>query len=144
MKTRLGRRLWLFAVLAMVAAALVPSRTHAQTAVSTLLGTWNAPAGSAFAQVVVGGSPGAYTIDVKASCTPTPCDWGTRPLTVYGASASATVGKVGSATYSQGFATRIVIVTAQDAVAPTLKVDVYTTFTGAGRSNYVQTQTFNP
>ncbi len=144
MKTRLGRRLWLFAALAVTAAALVPSRGHAQTAVSTLLGTWNAPAGSSLAQVTVGGGPGAYTIQVKGACTPTPCDWGTRPLTVYGASASATVGKVGSATYAQGFATRIVIVTAQDAVAPFLKVDVYTRFTGGGRSNYVLTQTFHP
>ena len=142
-KTRLARRLWLFAALTL-AALLIPARSQAQTAVSTLLGTWNASAGSSLAQVIVGGSPGAYTIDVKGSCTPTPCDWGTRPLTIYGASASATVGKVGSATYNQGFATRIVVVTAQDAVAPFLKVDVYTKFTSAGRSNYVLTQTFHP
>jgi hypothetical protein len=144
MHESMSRKLRPLAALALGAALCFPSGSSAQTAVSTLLGTWNAAAGSALAQVIVAGGPGAYTIDVKGTCTPTPCDWGTRPLTIYGASAGATVGKVGSATYNQGFATRIVVVTAQDAVAPFLKVDVYTKFTGAGRSNYVLTQTFHP
>ena len=143
MKNRLRRRLWLFAALVLAGALLVPIRSLAQTAVSTLLGTWNAATGD-LAQVTVGGGPGAYTIDVKGRCTPTPCDWGTRPLTIYAPSTGTSVGKVGSATYNQGFATRIVVVTAQDAVAPFLKVDVYTKFTGGGRSNYVLTQTFHP
>lgn len=128
---------------ALAAALLLPSGTQAQTAQSTLLGTWNASSG-AFRQVTIAGGPGAYTIRIKASCSPTPCDWGTRPLTIYAPSAGTATGKVGSATYSQGFATRIVIVSAQDAVAPFLKVEVYTKFTGGGRSNYVTTQTFSP
>ena len=82
---------------------------------------------------------------MKAPCTPTPCDWGTRPLTIYAPSVSVKVGKIGSATYNQGFAQRIVVVTAQDATAPFLRVDVYTKFTGggAGRSNYATTQTLH-
>ena len=144
MKTRLGRRLWLFGALAMAAAALVPLRAHAQTAVSTLLGTWNAPPGGMVSQVVIGGVPGAYTIHIKAPCSPTPCDWGTRPLSIYAPSAAIHVGKIGSATYNQGFVTRTVIVTAQDAVAPFLRVDVLSKF-GAGdtRSNYATTQTLH-
>ncbi len=129
--------------LAIAAGLLFPSGSQAQTAQSTLLGTWNSATG-ALRQVVIGGTPGAYTIQVKAACSPTPCDWGTRPLTIYAPSVSVTTGKIGSATYNQGFATRIVIVSAQDAVAPFLKVDVYTKFTGGGRSNYVTTQTFSP
>jgi hypothetical protein len=143
MNQTLTRTLRLLSALALAAALLVPSGTQAQTAQSTLLGTWNASTG-AFRQVTIAGSPGAYTIRIKASCSPTPCDWGTRPLTIYAPSAGTATGKVGSATYNQGFATRIVIVSAQDAVAPFLKLEVYTTFTGGGRSNYVTTQTFSP
>ena len=144
MKTRLGRRLWLLGVLAMAAAALIPLRAHAQTAVSTLLGTWNAPAGGTVSQVVIAGAPGAYTIHIKAPCSPTPCDWGTRPLTIYAPSSAIHVGKIGSATYNQGFVTRTVIVTAQDAVAPFLRVDVLSKFSpGDSRSNYATTQTLH-
>jgi hypothetical protein len=144
MKTRLGRRLWLLGVLAMIAAALVPLRAHAQTAVSTLLGTWNAAAGGTVSQVVSAGVPGAYTIHIKAPCAPTPCDWGTRPLTIYAPSPAIHVGKIGSATYNQGFVSRTVIVTAQDAVAPFLRVDVLSKFApGDARSNYATTQTLH-
>jgi hypothetical protein len=45
--------------------------------------------------------------------------------------------------YNQGFAQRTVVVTAQDATAPFLRVDVYTKFTGGGRSNYATTQTLH-
>ena len=144
MKTRLGRRLWLFGALAVTAAALVPSRSHAQTAVSTLLGTWNAPAGGTVSQVIIAGAPGAYTIIVKAPCSPTPCNWGTRPLTIYAPTVAIKVGKIGSATYNQGFVSRTVIVTAQDATAPFLRVDVYSKFApGDTRSNYATTQTLH-
>jgi hypothetical protein len=143
MNHTVSRAIRLLPAPALAAALLFPSGSQAQTAQSTLLGTWNASTG-ALRQVTVAGSPGAYTIRVKGACTPTPCDWGTRPLTIYAPSAGSATGKVGSATYDQGFATRIVIVSAQDAVAPFLKVDVYTKFTGGGRSNYVTTQTFSP
>ena len=143
MKTRLGRRLWLLGVLAMTAAALVPLRAHAQTAVATLLGTWTAPPGGTVSQVVIAGAPGAYTIHIKAPCTPTPCDWGTRPLTIYAPSPAIKVGKIGGARFNQGFVERIVVVTAMDATAPFLRVDVYSRFTGTGRSNYATTQTLH-
>jgi len=131
------------AALVLAGALLLPTSSGAQTAVSTLLGNWTAPAGGTVAKVVIGGGPGAYTIDVKAPCSPTPCDWGTRPLTIYAPAAGITVGKIGSATYDQGFAQRIVVVTAMDATAPFLRVDVYTKFTGGGRSNYATTQTLH-
>jgi hypothetical protein len=144
MKTRLGRRIWLLGALALCAMLLIPSLSHAQTAVSTLLGTWNA-SGSGITQVVVAGSPGAYTVHIKASCSPTPCDWGTRPLTIFAPSASTAVGKIGMATFSQGFVTRTIVVTAQDAVAPFLRVDTYSKFAaGDTRSNYFSTQTMHP
>ena len=79
----------------------------------------------------------------QGPCTPTPCDWGTRPLTIYGPSAGATVGKAGSAAYNQGFATRIVVVTAHGCRRAVPQVDVYTKFTGTGRSNFVITQTLH-
>ena len=132
------------AALALAAGLLVPSPGSAQTASSTLLGTWNGT-GSGVVQVVIAGAPGAYTIHVKASCSPTPCDWGTRPLTIFAPSAAVTFGKIGMATFSQGFVTRTVIVTAQDAVAPFLRLDMYSKFApGDTRSNYATTQTFHP
>jgi hypothetical protein len=144
MNQTLSRTLRPLASLVLGAGLLLPTAGSAETAASTLLGTWNAP-GSGIVQVVIGGGPGAYTIHVKASCTPTPCDWGTRPLTIFAPSAAVTVGKIGMATFNQGFATRTVIVTAQDAVAPFLRVDVLAKFApGDTRSNYATTQTFHP
>jgi hypothetical protein len=132
------------AALALAAGLLVPAPASAQTAASTLLGTWNG-SGSGVVQVVIAGGPGAYTIHIKASCSPTPCDWGTRPLTIFAPSAAIGVGKIGMATFSQGFVTRTVIVTAQDAVAPFLRVDILSKFApGDTRSNYATTQTFHP
>lgn len=144
MNQTLGRIFRPLGALALGAALLLPTPSGAQTAVSTLLGTWNGT-GSGVVQVVIAGGPGAYTIHVKASCSPTPCDWGTRPLTIFAPSAAIGVGKVGMATFNQGFVTRTVIVTAQDAVAPFLRVDVYSKFApGDTRSNYATTQTFHP
>jgi hypothetical protein len=132
------------AALALGAALLLPTAGSAQTAASTLLGTWNAT-GSGLVQVVVAGAPGAYTIHIKGACSPTPCDWGTRPLTIFAPSAATPVGKIGMATFNQGFVTRTVIVTAQDTTAPFLRVDVLSKFApGDTRSNYATTQTFHP
>jgi hypothetical protein len=140
----LSRTLRPFAALALAAGLLFPTPGSAQTAVSTLLGTWNGT-GSGVVQVVIAGAPGAYTIHVKAACSPTPCDWGTRPLTIFAPSAATSVGKIGMATFNQGFVTRTVIVTAQDAVAPFLRLDVLSKFApGDTRSNYATTQTFHP
>ena len=97
---------------------------------STLLGNWTAPAGGTVSNVVIGGGPGAYTIDVKAPCTPDPVRLGHAPADHLRAGRGIKVGKIGSATYNQGFVTRIVVVTAQDATAPFLRVDVYSKFTG--------------
>ena len=144
MNQTLSRTLRPLAALALAAGLLLPTGGSAQTAVSTLLGTWNAPPGGTVSQVVVGGVPGAYTIHIKAPCSPTPCDWGTRPLTIYAPSPAIHVGKIGSATFNQGFVTRTVIVTAQDAVAPFLRVDVLSKFAaGDTRSNYATTQTLH-
>ncbi len=143
MNHKLGRALRPLAALALGAGFLFPTGSSAQTAASTLLGNWTAPAGGTVSTVVIAGAPGAYTIKVAAPCTPTPCDWGTRPLTIYAPSVSIKVGKIGSATYNQGFVTRTVIVTAEDATAPFLRVDVLSRFTGGGRSNYATTQTLH-
>ena len=144
MTQTIHRSLRTLAALALGAGLLFPAGSSAQTAQSTLLGSWTAPAGGTVSTVVIAGGPGAYTIKVGAPCTPTPCDWGTRPLTIYAPTAGIKVGKIGSATYNQGFVTRIVVVTAEDATAPFLRVDVYSRFTpGGGRSNYATTQTLH-
>lgn len=139
-----NRTLRPLAALALAAGLLFPTPGSAQTAASTLLGTWNAT-GTGLVQVVIAGAPGAYTVHIKGACSPTPCDWGTQPLTVFAPSAAITVGKIGMATFNQGFVTRTVIVTAQDTTAPFLRVDVLSKFPpGDTRSNYATTQTFHP
>jgi len=142
----LGRTLRPFAALALGAALLFPTASTAQTAASTLLGTWTAPAGGTVATVVIAAAGSGYTIKITAPCSPTPCDWGTRPLTIYAPSPGIHVGKIGSALFNQGFVSRTVVVTAEDATAPFLRVDVLSKFapSGAGgRSNYATTQTLH-
>ncbi len=144
MNHTLNRTLRPLAALALGAALLFPTGSGAQTAASTLLGTWTGPAGGNLASVVIAAAGSGYTIKIAGTCTPTPCDWGTRPLTIYAPSAAIHVGKIGSAVFNQGFVTRTVIVTAQDATVPFLRVDVYSKFAlGDSRSNYFFTQTLH-
>jgi hypothetical protein len=132
------------AALAASLALVAPSVAGAQIAPSDMIGTWHAPGAGTVSTVTIAQNGGAYTIRVQAACSPTPCDWGTRPLTIYAPSAGIGVGKVGSATFNQGFVSRIVIVTLQDATAPFLQVQVLSRFTPAGgRSNYTTVQTLH-
>jgi hypothetical protein len=130
---------------AVCAAALVlsaPGVAQAQTVPSDMLGTFNAPAGGTLKSVTIASSGGGYTINVKATCSPTPCNWGTQPLVVYAPSAGTSLAKVGSAVFNQGFVRRTVIVTLQDATVPTLQVQLLSQFTPpGGRSNYTVFQT---
>jgi hypothetical protein len=129
---------------ALAAVALTPLAAGAQTAPADMDGTWTAPAGGTVAKAVIAHSGSNYTIHVFAPCSPTPCDWGTRPLTIYAPAVSIHVGKVGSAVFAQGFVTRTVVVTLQDATAPFLGVQVLSKFApGDTRSNYATTQTLH-
>lgn len=87
------------AVLALSAAALLPLSSSAQTAPADMDGTWNAASGGMLSQVVIAHSGSTYTIHPFAPCTPTPCDWGTKPLTIFAPTAGTTIGKVGLATF---------------------------------------------
>jgi len=131
--------------LAAFAAALAlfaPAAVRAQTVPSDMLGTFNASSAGTISSVTIASSGGGYTITVKAPCTPTPCNWGTRPLIVYAPSAATSLAKVGSAVFIQGFVRRTVVVTLQDATVPTLRVQVLSQFTpSGGRSNYTTFQT---
>lgn len=132
------------AAFAAALAVFTPAPVRAQTVPSDMLGTFTAPPGGTVSSVTIASAGGGYTISVKAPCTPTPCNWGTRPLTVYAPSVGTSLAKVGSATYNQGFVRRTVIVTLQDATAPFLQVQVLSQFTpSGGRSNYTTIQTLH-
>jgi len=138
----IGRIVRPLAALAFAALLFAPFGAHAQTAPADMVGTWTAPPGGTIAGAVIAQVGSTYTIHVTAPCSP-PCDWGTRPLTIYAPSVSIKVGKIGSAVFNQGFVTRTVIVTLQDATAPFLSVQVLSKFNGGGRSNYATTQTLH-
>jgi hypothetical protein len=77
-------------------------------------------------------------------CSPTPCDIGTKPLTIFAPTAASPIGKVGMATFPAGFKTMTVVVTLQDATAPFLQVQTFNKFApGDTRKNYTTIQTLH-
>ena len=139
-----SRKLRPLATLALALAVLAPLAAPAQTAPADMVGTWTAPPGGTISKAVIAKVGSGYTIHIWAPCSPTDCDWTTKPLTIYAPAVSVKVGKVGSAVFPQGFVTRTVVVTLQDATAPFLSVQVLSKFApGDGRSNYATTQTLH-
>ena len=133
------------AALALAATVLAPLGIGAQTAPADMNGTWNAaPGATAIAKAIIAHTGSNYTIHVYGVCSPTPCDWGTKPLTIFAPSPAIHVGKVGMATFPQGFVTQTLVVTLNDATAPFLNVQVFDKFApGDTRSNFVSTQTLH-
>lgn len=140
-----GRLLRPLAALVLSAFVLSPLAAPAQTAPSDMDGTWNAAAGStAIAKAVIAHSGKHYTLHLFGVCTPTPCDIGTQPLTIFAPTVNFPIGKVGTATFNKGFVTLTVVVTLNDATSPLLNLQVFNKFApGDTRSNYVTTQTMH-
>jgi len=132
------------AALALTTAALLPLTSSAQTAPADMDGTWNASSSGMLTKVVIAHTGSSYTLHAFASCTPTPCDWGTKPLTIFAPTAGTPIGKVGMATFPQGFKTATIVVTLNDATSPVLNVQTLTKFApGDTRSNYAITQSMH-
>ena len=113
----------------------VPIGASAQSASPGLMGDWYG-SGSGVVQLVFAPSTvsNALTLHAYGACSPSPCDWGTVPVTIYAANVGAAQGGTGLATFVTNFSATTLIATL---VGTTLRVRTYTRFTdGSGRSNY--------
>jgi len=94
--------------------------------------------------IVVATSRKGITVDGFGACSPTPCEFGKIPGTVFGPNVSATVGTSFAAQWNFKFARTVLLATyGKPRKVPTLTVQEFTTFTdGSGRANYAVTETF--
>jgi hypothetical protein len=111
-----------------------------------LFGTWaNAnPATRNVVDIVIEGNNSGIGVDGFGACSPSPCEWGNVPGTIFGANVSSAAGGSFEATWNFGFARTVFLGTlnAREKV-PTLTVQEFTTFTdNSGRADYTVTETF--
>ena len=89
--------------------------------------------------ISISNNGGSLSISVKGECTPNPCAWGSAPATAYSNSAATDPSSNTEAiiaTYSQGFATKTVVLDGR--AGNTIRAHVYTHFVdNSGRDDYV-------
>jgi hypothetical protein len=111
-----------------------------------LSGTWanTNPATRNVVDIVIAGNKNGIEVNGFGACSPSPCQWGNVPGTVFGANVSAATGSSFEANWNFGFARTVLLgtLTERDRVS-TLTVQEFTTFTdSSGRANYAVTETF--
>ena len=112
-----------------------------------MLGNWtNVSSGGALAQLTIGGTSTAPSVEAFGRCSPTPCDWGATYGVAYGPSISAPRAATLLADYGFGFKrAQLVIRYSVVADVPRLTVTELNEFTdGSGRANYAMTEVFQP
>jgi len=142
------------AVVATLLSALVPAQA-AMAGPATpvppppsavLAGTWvnTNHATRSVVDIVVATSPKGIAVDGFGACSPTPCEFGRIPGTVFGPNVSATAGQSFAAQWNFGFARTVLLATySTPRKVATLIVQEFTTFTdGSGRANYTVTERF--
>jgi hypothetical protein len=111
-----------------------------------LFGTWANinPATRSVVDIVISGNRGRINVDGFGACSPTPCQWGNIPGTVFGANVSSATGSSFEANWNFGFARTVLLGTlSRHRFFTTLTVQEFTTFTDhSGRANYAVTETF--
>jgi hypothetical protein len=111
-----------------------------------LSGTWanTNPATRNVVDIVIEGNKSGVEIDGFGACSPSPCQWGNVPGTVFGANVSSATGSAFEASWNFGFARTVLLGTlAVRNRVWSLTVQEFTTFTdGSGRANYAVTETF--
>lgn len=111
-----------------------------------LLGTWanTNPATRNVVDIVISGNRGGIKVDGFGACSPSPCQWGNIPGTVFGANVSSATGSSFEANWNFGFARTVLLGTlTRHRLFPMLTVQEFTTFTDhSGRANYTVTETF--
>ena len=111
-----------------------------------LFGTWanTNPATNNVVDIVVSPSGGGITVDGYGACSPTPCQWGNVPATVFGANVGSPTGNSFEANWNFGFSRTVLLATVTRVLfTQVLTVQEFTTFTdNSGRSNFEVTETF--
>jgi hypothetical protein len=113
-----------------------------------LFGTWanTNPATRSISDIVLSPGGGGILADGFGACTPTPCQWGDIPGTVFGTNVSAPAGNSFRADWNFGFAHTVLLGTLTQRrlfFTQVLTVQEFTTFTDhSGRANYTVTETF--
>ena len=111
-----------------------------------LFGTWanTNPATSSVVDIVISPGGGGIRVDGYGACSPTPCQWGDIPGTVFGASVSSPSGNSFRADWNFGFAHTVLLGSlTRKFLFSELTVQEFTTFTDhSGRANYEVTETF--
>ena len=134
-----------------VAAALLSSSVPALASPTppgpnpVLFGTWKNtnPATNSVVDIVVSPNGGGIMVDGFGACSPTPCQWGNIPGTVFSPNVSASTGNSFEANWNFGFSRTVLLATVHGVFIPVLTVQEFTTFTDhSGRSNYEVTETF--
>ena len=151
---KLAARTALRALVAVVAvpAALLPFSVAAYATATppapnhALLGTWtnkNAKTHNV-ADIVVTHKGGGIVVDGFGACSPTPCEWGNIPGTVFGAKVHSAMGSSLRANWNFGFSRTLLLATlTRPRGIPTLVVKEFTTFIPPdGRANYAVSEKF--
>jgi hypothetical protein len=111
-----------------------------------LSGTWanTNPATRSVVDIVLEANKSGIEVDGFGACSPSACQWGNVPGTVFGANVSSATGSSFEANWNFGFARTVLLGTlTEQKRVPTLTVQEFTTFTdGSGRANYAVTETF--
>jgi hypothetical protein len=141
-----------FIITAAAAAAQLPFSVPAlasavpPTPNPALSGTWanTNPATRSVVDIVIQGNRKGMEVDGFGACSPSPCQWGNVPGTVFGANVSSTTGSSFEANWNFGFAHTVLLGTLTERNRlRMLTVQEFTTFTdGSGRANYAGTETF--
>jgi hypothetical protein len=113
---------------------------------SALFGTWanTNSATRSVADIVVTRRAGGIGVDGFGACSPTACEWGVIPGTVFGATVSSATGGSFAANWNFGFSRNVLLATlTRPRGIPTLVVKEFTTFIPPdGRANYTLTEKF--
>jgi hypothetical protein len=111
-----------------------------------LSGTWanTNPATRNVVDIVIEGNKSGIEVDGFGACSPSPCQWGNVPGTVFGANVSSVTGSSFEANWNFGFERTVLLGTLTERNRlPMLTVQEFTTFTdSSGRANYAVTETF--
>jgi hypothetical protein len=120
-----------------IAGALFAATRVATAATSDFLGTWknSDPATRGIVKMTIAPLGSGLGVQAFGACSPTPCDWGVKPLQTYSDTVSDPNRTGGTANYDNSFSKRIMTI---EFLAPNvMEVYIYTVFTdGSGRQPY--------
>lgn len=117
----------------------------AQAAPADFVATWRNvdPATNSIVQVRIDAQGTGMVVHGYGACSPTPCDWGTTPLTTYGSNVSDPDHTYGTAFYDFGFVQTLMTFELANG-RKTLIVNTYDRFTdGSGRQPYHSLNVFS-